>query len=131
MPKPGELVYEKLREMTGLPKGTDADVVFGAYKAMWAKRAAAVGLPADSTIPDILAAQRKARDADKLSAALRAAGGVAAGAGVGGVRLLSREEAQEVQLFGLDTPLTRRRVQATEDALGKDLRSALRDGDLR
>lgn len=132
MPKPAaERLYEKLCELTGSKVGTDPQEVLDAWTATWDKRAAAVGLPAGSTVPDIQAAERKAKDATKLSAALRAAGGGPVGTVVGGVRLLTREEAQEVQAFGLDTPLTRRRIEATELALGKTLREALTDGDLR
>lgn len=124
-------LHDAICREAGVPLTTSTDAAIEALTAKWDARAAAVGVPVGSAIPDILAAERKAKGASKLAAALQAASGPAGGAVVGGVRLLTREEGEEILNFSLDSPLLRRRVEATEAALGKDLRQALQDGDLR
>lgn len=123
-------LYEMLCERTGLPSGTDGDIVVGAYVGAWRARAVAAGLSADATVPDIVVAEAKARDASRLSAALRAAGSVG-NKHANGVKMLTAEEAQDVLAFGCHDRVTRRRAEATEEALGKSLREALEAGELR
>jgi hypothetical protein len=124
-------IYEILCELTKLPVGTAPDTVLASFTASLQARAVAAGVPADSDVPTIQAAERRARDAVKLAAALRATGGASVGHHVGGIKLLSAEEGQDVVLFGADSRLLRRRVEATELALGKTIREALEAGDLK
>lgn len=116
-------LYLKLCEVTGLAPGTDAQVVVDAHTAQLNRRAALAGLPAGTSVPEIVAAERSVR----LAAALRASAPIH----VEGVKVLSHDEAQEVLLFGVQSRAEVRRVEATEAHYGKSLREALETGDLR
>lgn len=126
----GERLYELLCSQTGLPAGTDENVILGAYLSAWRARAVTAGLPATATVAETFAAEQKAKDASRLSAALHAAGGAGNNHSTSGVKMLTAEEAQDVVAFGIHDRLTRRRAEQTEEALGKSLRDALQDGDL-
>ena len=95
----------------------------------------AAGVSDDTSIDDALdaleakVAARRARDAAKLAAAIQIPAQPAA-LRSNGVRLLTREEAQDARLFGAATVHARKRVEATEEFFGKPLVDCLRDGDL-
>lgn len=116
-----EKLYALLCKLTGLPPGTDGQVVVDAYVAQWDRRAAFVGLPAGTPVPEIVAAER----ATRLAAALRAS---APPSHHNGVKLLSKEEAQDAVAFGVQSRAEQRRVTATEDRFGLSLREILKDG---
>ncbi len=123
-------LHETVCRAAGVPLSTDADAAVAALTARWDQRAAAVGLPAGLDADTILAAERNAKAAVKLAAALRAAGNMG-NSHSNGVKMLTAEEAQDVLAFGCHDRLTRRRAEQTEEHLGKDLKQALQDGDLR
>lgn len=127
---PREQIYEALCRETGLPHGTDGDIVLASYVGAWRARAVAAGLAPDANVPEITAAEHKARDAVRLAGALRTAAGTVGGH-ANGVKLMSKDEAVEHLLFGGENDLTRRRVECTENYFGKSLRQAIVDRDLR
>lgn len=118
-----EKLYALLCKLTGLPPGTDGQVVVDAYVAQWDRRAAFVGLPPGTPVPDIVAVERSTR----LAAALRASTPPPA-VRVDGVMLLSRDEAKEMVLFGAQSRVDTRRIEATEAYHGRSLREALEGG---
>jgi hypothetical protein len=112
--------------LTGLPVGTDAQQVVDAHVAQMNMRAAFVGLPAGTPVPEILAAEA---NVSRPASALRA--GAPAATHAGGAKLLDREEAQEAIAFGAQTRAEQRRIEATEAYYGMSLRAALESGALR
>lgn len=133
-----ELIYEKLCAVTKLPVGTSAETVMETWQQQLDARAVAVGLPASSPVPDIVAAERKAKDAARMAAAVQAS--AAADAALFGLGrhaapvaapttpLLAAEEASEVLLFGAQSRHTRKRLEATEQHHGRPLRDCVKDG---
>lgn len=85
------------------------------FKAKLAESAAAT----QAAKAELSAARTVAAMATQLAATART---------VEGPKLLSREEAQDVSMFGAHSRITRKRQEATEDHFGMTLAAALRDG---